>query len=61
MLSNNLRSYDQVVDYLTPEAKRLIQELYKLGVTDRDLAITILEESLPEEFVYQIPEEEPNE
>jgi len=56
-VANNLRSYDQLVPYLTETAQNGIEKLKQLGIEDRDLAMTLLEKFLPEEDIYELPTE----
>ena len=53
-MADNLRTYSQLLPYLTPKAKDLIQQFQDAGVEDRDLCITLAEMLLPEEELYEL-------
>jgi hypothetical protein len=52
---NTLRSYDQLIPYLTQDAMKGLETLQNLGIQDRDLAMTLLENFLTEEEMYELP------
>lgn len=52
-MGSNLKTYDQILPYFTPEARAAVERLVKQGV-DRDLAMTLVEMNFPEEKVYAL-------
>lgn len=56
-MASNLRTYDQIVPYLTKKAIEAVADLVKAGV-DRDLAMTLIEMGMPEEEVYELRDAE---
>jgi hypothetical protein len=58
-MAGNLRTYDQLVPYLTKRALDAVKELVDAGV-DRDLAMTLIEMKLPEEEVYELGSSDEN-
>ena len=52
-MAGNLRTYDQIMPYLTKKALEAVTLLVRSGV-DRDLAVTLVEMGMPEEEVYEL-------
>jgi hypothetical protein len=49
---------DKILCYLSVKAQSYVDHLVRAGL-DRDLAVTFLEQLMPEDEMYELPDDEP--